>query len=240
MKAFMKTKSIWGNPPKRLYNLIKLADENLQSNYTSCIVGCSDGKFLLPFARKNHYVTGYDIDKIALEGGEKLFPLRGNEKTYTYSKNFISKNFNLELRKVVGIKERLKIEKLEKLAQIEYLDFYKITPNKKFNFVFTSCSIHYSANQQFTLKQKIEKLQGVVAVKGYLYIDYMMAIDENDNEKWSQLKFFKKGEILNYFGTSWKIIFIKENNNPSFEKAHVDCIKDHFHRFGYILSRRIK
>ena len=47
-----KTKSIWGNPPKRLYRLIDLAENNIGKDFNACIVGCSDGKFLLPFARK--------------------------------------------------------------------------------------------------------------------------------------------------------------------------------------------
>ena len=51
---------------------------------------------------------------------------------------------------------------------------------------------------------------------------------------------FTKKEILNYFDNSWEIISIKENNSPSFEGAHVDCVKDHFHRFGYVLARRLK
>ena len=48
----MKTKSIWGIPPKRLYNLITRAEEDFGKNFTACIVGCSDGKFLMPFAQK--------------------------------------------------------------------------------------------------------------------------------------------------------------------------------------------
>ena len=65
----MKTKSIWGNPPTRLYKLINLAKEKWGTNFSACIVGCSDGKFLMPFAREKIKVTGYDIDDIALYGG---------------------------------------------------------------------------------------------------------------------------------------------------------------------------
>ena len=60
----MKTKSIWGNPPKRLYKLINLAENKFNKRFNACIVGCSDGKFLMPFARKGYIVTGYDIDDI--------------------------------------------------------------------------------------------------------------------------------------------------------------------------------
>ena len=60
----MKTKSIWGAPPKRIYNILKFVEDQ-NPHFTTCIVGCSDGKFLMPFARAHHEVTGYDIDEIA-------------------------------------------------------------------------------------------------------------------------------------------------------------------------------
>ena len=73
-----KTKSIWGNPPKRLYNLIRIAEKSIGNNFTACIVGCSDGRFLFPFARKKVKVTGYEVDDIALYGGYKDFPIIKN------------------------------------------------------------------------------------------------------------------------------------------------------------------
>lgn len=236
----MKTKSIWGNPPTRLYKLLNMAKKEWGQDFTACIVGCSDGKFLMPFAREGIKVTGYDIDDIALYGGNKEFPILNKKIKYKYTKNFKSKKFELETRRVLGVTERLKIEKLEKYANIEKRDFYRDQPNKKFDVVFTSCSLHYSANQDFTLEEKTKKLQDIVSKKGYLYIDYMMAIDEDDYTNYPAAKFYRKKEIINYFNEDWEIISYKENNLPSFEGAHVDCVKDHFHRFGYILARRVK
>lgn len=236
----MKTKSIWGNPPKRLYKLINIAQENLGDNIKACIVGCSDGKFLMPFARKGIKVTGYDIDDIALYGGIKEFPIVSEKIIYKYSDNFIPKKFKLEERKVIGIIERLEIEGIKKFANIEKRDFYKNPPKEKFDVVFTSCSLHYSVNKNFTLEEKTKLLQSIVNKNGYLYIDYMMAIKENDYNMYPKEKFYRKREILDYFDDSWEIISIKENNNPTFEGAHVDCVVDHFHRFGYVFARRIK
>ena len=238
--VFMKTKSIWGNPPTRLYNLIKIAENNWHKDFTACVVGCSDGKFLMPFARKGIHVTGYDIDEIALYGGSKLFPIVRKKVKYKYSKDFKSKDYKLEERKVVGILDRLKEESLQNFAKIERRDFYKDVPMEKFNVVFTSCSLHYSVNKDFSLEDKMSKLQSIVLPNGYLYVDYMMAIDEEDYGLYPNSKFFRKREILNYFDDSWKIISLKENNSPTFEGAHVDCVKDHFHRFGYILAKRLK
>lgn len=236
----MKTKSIWGNPPKRLYKLINLAELDFGKNFTACIVGCSDGKFLMPFARKGIKVTGYDIDEIALNGGVKIFPITPLKYRYPYSSEFVSNDYPLEERKVLGVKERISIEGLEKYANIEKRDFYKNVPTSKFNVVFTSCSLHYTANKDFTLSDKTKKLQSIVSTGGYLYIDYMMAIDEKDYQLYPSEKFYRKGEIINYFDDAWKIISYRENNFPSFEGAHVDCVKDHFHRFGYILAKKVK
>ena len=237
----MKTKSIWGNPPTRLYKLLNLAKNDWGKNFTACIVGCSDGKFLMPFAREKIKITGYDIDDIALYGGYKDFPIVKEKQKHEYSVNFKSKDFELERKRVLGITERLSIEKLEQFATIEKRDFYRTNSTEKFNVVFTSCSLHYSANKDFTLEEKTKKLQEIVLPKGYLYIDYMMAIDENDYENYPSNKFYRKDEIKKYFNTDeWEILSYRENNNPSFEGAHVDCVRDHFHRFGYILARRIK
>jgi hypothetical protein len=132
------------------------------------------------------------------------------------------------------------MEEISNYAHIEKRDFYRDVPNKKFNIVFTSCSLHYSANKDFTLEDKTKKLQSIVKKDGLLYMDYMMAIDENDYETYPKEKFFRKGEILNYFDDKWEIISVRENDKPSFEGAHVDCVRDHFHRFGYLLARRVK
>ena len=236
----MKTKSIWGNPPKRLYKLINIAKKDWDTNFTACIVGCSDGKFLLPFAREHIKVTGYDIDDIALYGGVKEFPVVKNRKIYKYKLNFKSKDYKLESKRVLGIVERLEKENLSKYAKIEKREFYRNLRSEKFNVVFTSCSLHYSANKEFTLKEKTEQLQKIVKKNGYLYMDYMMAIDEDDYKLYPKEKFYRKNEILDYFDDNWEILIFRENHNPTFEGAHVDCVKDHFHRFGYLMARRIK
>ncbi|MDD4795856.1 MAG: hypothetical protein PHG03_04810 [Bacilli bacterium] len=235
----MKTKSIWGNPPTRLYKLISLAEQNWGKKYKACIVGCSDGKFLMPFARRGTTVVGYDIDDTALYGGIKAFPIIDKKVKYDYKPDFISKKYELEDKKVLGTIDRIKLEKVENFAKVEKRDFYRDVPNEKYDVVFTSCSLHYSANQDFTLQEKTHKLQNIVSEDGYLYMDYMMAIDEDDYEKYPSSKFYRKNEILDFFDSDWEIISFRENHNPTFEGAHVDCVYDHFHRFGYLLAKRI-
>ena len=238
----MKTKSIWGQTPSRLYRLIKLANEKFKNeNWTACIVGCSDGKFLIPFARAHHKVVGYDIDTIDLFGGEKDFPIYEKRKNITkYDKNFKSPNYPLETRRVRGLQERIEIEKLDDYARIEERNFYENPPKEKFNVVFTSCSLHYTINNKFSLQDKINKLKNIVENGGILYIDYMMALEEEDFESFPNYKFFRNGEAAKFLGNDWKIISNYEQKKPVFEAAHVVTSYDHFHRFGYLLAIKEK
>ena len=235
----MKTKSIWGEPPSRLYRLMRIAQTTLPKEYNVCIVGCSDGKFLLPFARAGHFVTGYDVDTIDLYGGMKDFPIRDSDIIPDYSEDFISPSYSLETREILGVCKRVQLENLDSLVKIEERDFYKNTPNIEFDLVFTSCSLHYTLNNGFTLAEKTKKLQSIVKHGGLLYMDYMMALNEADFKKYPDYKFYRNGEAASFFDESWQILSCYEQKKPVFEAAHVVTTYDHFHRFGFLLSRRI-
>lgn len=234
----MKTKSIWGNSPTRIYKLMNFAEERFNNDFTTCIVGCSDGKFLMPFARRKHKVTGYDIDKIDLNGGMKEFPIRPGNPKYKYSKDFVPKKYELKPVEVLGVRKRVEIERLEKYAKIEERNFYKDLPKEKFDVVFTSCSLHYTINNKYTLKDKIDKLKSIVKPNGIIYIDYMMALEEDDYELYPEYKFFRNGQAAEFLGPDWEIISYYEQKKPVFEAGHVVTTEDHFHRFGYLMAVR--
>ena len=70
-----RTKSLWGNPLSRYYNFLKRVENEFQSSALSLsVLGCSDGKFVLPAARKGYKVLAVDIDEIAIKGGTKTGP----------------------------------------------------------------------------------------------------------------------------------------------------------------------
>lgn len=235
----MKTKSIWGCPPSRLYKLIKLAEQNFPAGFNACIVGCSDGKFIFPFARKGHHVTGYEIDKSALFGATKEFPIFDKIKPMPYIGTYSLASFPTKSMSYMGCIEKTKIEGLENLVNIEERNFYLNPPQEQFNVVFTSCSFQYSINAAKTLKEKTQIIQNIVKPNGLLYIDYMMAIDENDYQTFPENKYLRKGDMAKYFNISdWDIISFRENNLPSFEHAHTEHPYHHYHRFGYILAQK--
>lgn len=235
----LKTKSIWGQPPSRLYGLIRLAEHTFNGHFNACVVGCSDGKFVFPFARKGHHVTGYDVDKSALYGATKEFPIYEKTKPIPYTGRTTLPPFPTEPRTYKGCIEKVKIEGLNHLVKIEERDFYALPPKQKFDVVFTSCSYQYSLNASKTLEEKTKIIQEIVSDGGYLYIDYMMAIDEQDYDRFPENKYLRKGQMATFFPTEeWQVLHIKENNTPSFEHAHTEHPYHHYHRFGYVLAQK--
>jgi hypothetical protein len=235
----MKTKSNWGSPPKRLYRVIKYIIK--QGKRSICVIGCSDGKFVLPFLRKGFHVTAIDIDKIALFGGEKEIPIK---KEFIEKYNYNPKSqkqllIKIPSKKVIidGLHERAQRENLTDYLKILEMDFYRNAMLEEFDCVFTSCSIQYKINDDLSLDHIMKKLKNHVKKDGYICMDYMMPLADSDSHK-SEL-YFRTGVIRKYFNRDWQIISNREMKKPVFEKAHIDRPFDHFHRFGYILARRI-
>ena len=235
----MKTKSIWGKPPTRLYNLIQLAEHEFPNGFSTCIVGCSDGKFVFPFARKGNSVTGYEVDKSALYGAEKEFPVFTKNGHIPYNGRTTLEPFPTEKRTYKGCIEKVNIEQLSDLVKIEERNFYTCPPNEKFDVVFTSCSYQYSLNAGKTLEEKTNIIQDIVSDGGLLYIDYMLAIDETDYTLYPVNKYLRKGQMIQFFDSEhWGVLHIRENDAPSFEYAHTEHPYHHYHRFGYILAKK--
>lgn len=237
----MKTSSCWGTPPTRLYRFIDFLSTQ-KNDATVCIVGCSDGKFVFPFLRKGFNVTAIDFDKVALYGGKKLKPInRDNITKIEYHHVDTSPEYiKLPTEEILinGLKNRAEIEKLNKNLRILETDFYAYPPQESFDVLFTSCSLQYKSNRAIPIENIMDTLKSHVNVNGYLYMDYMMPLE--DTHTWKSDHFFRTGQIKNWFSEGWKIIYIREMKKPIFEVAHVDRPEDHFHRFGYILAQKEK
>lgn len=238
----MKTTSCWGRPPSRIYNFIKEIERTLDCNSSIAVVGCSDGKFVFPFLRKGYEVTAIDFDKTALFGGKKIAPItRNNVPSLKYShsdKKIEYDKLPTQEITILGLKKRAELEGfLNKLHIIE-TDFYTAPPNEQYDVLFTSCSLQYKSNRKIPMGSIMYTLKSHIKINGYIYMDYMMPLE--DSHYWKSDHFFRTGEIKKWFCEDWKILHIKEMRNPVFEAAHIDRPEDHFHRFGYILARRIK
>lgn len=240
----MKTKSAWGNPPTRLYKFRDIINSKFGNNASVCIIGASDGKFVMPFLRSGMQVVAYDLDDSAINGGMKEFPIERDdivaaEYTPNPDRNPIYVRVPSEEREILGLKKRVEIEKLTANLSIVIDNFYKNPPKKTFDAVFTSCSIPYPCNFDMSISHIINVIQKSVTPGGYVYMDYMMPLE--DCHTWRPKHYLRRGEIKKYFdNTEWKLISLYEMKKPVFEAAHVDRPEDHFHRFGYILAEHLK
>lgn len=236
----MKTKSIWGTSPTRLYKFREILRSKFGNNAKICVVGASDGKFVLPLLRSGFAVTAYELDEIAVFGGEKDFPVeRDFVQPMKYipnpARNPIYQKIATEKRKILGLKKRVEAESLEHLLTIRIENFYKNPPIETYNGVFTSCSIPYPCNFDIPVAKIISALKNSVAMSGYLYMDYMLPLE--DCHTWRPEHYLRRGEIKKYLSDAdWEILYLYEMHKPVFEAAHVDRPEDHFHRFGYVLA----
>jgi hypothetical protein len=237
----MITASVWGRVPSRFYRLIRQVEALTPRRLSVCVVGCSDGKFVLPLLRRGHVVAAYDIDAVALFGGSKVFPLpRRNIPKPPYISFEQAESFPVlpsEMRKIAGLEERIRLERVTALASIYHQDFYHRPPGGLFDLVFTSCSIQYKNNQDLPVAAILHTLQAHVGQGGHLAIEYMLPLE--DSHTWKAPHFLRTGQMRAFFSPAdWSVVYCWEARRPQFEAAHVDRPQDHYHRFGYILARR--
>ena len=239
----MKTKSCWGTPPSRLYRFIRRLQSEDRQDCKVCVVGASDGKFVLPFLRRGFHVTAYEVDKVALFGGDKEFPI---DRDHIQKMEYVPSDKNPEYQKVpsakkeiLGLVKRVEAEGYGHLFTLKEEDFYKNPPQDPYDIVFTSCSIPYEINFATPISIIMSVLLNCVSVHGYLYMDYIMPLE--DSHDWRPEHYFRTGSVRKYFQNDcWKVIHLYEMSKPIFEAAHVDRPEDHFHRFGYILAKRLR
>jgi len=101
----LKSKSVWGYPPRRFFKFLdRLRKKKLPK--TLCILGCSDGTYVLPAAKRGFKVLAIDIDKIAIYGGKIIIAA--------------------QTVVVKGLVDRLKEDRLERYVEVVNGDFMKI------------------------------------------------------------------------------------------------------------------
>jgi SAM-dependent methyltransferase len=211
-----KTSSLWGRPPARYYRFLNLAEQRVKGPLRMAVLGCSDGKFVLPAARRGHTVFAIDIDEIALFGGPKLGP----------EGEII----------MPGLTSRLKAEALVERVTVVHGDFVEHPPLQPCDAVFTSGAIQYSRNLIHALSDVVSAIQAYVAPGGYLYIDYMLPLKPHQSEREN---FPSREKWSTFFSApAWDLLYNRVLP-PVFERAHVDNPVDHFHHWGHLLVRRL-
>lgn len=179
------------------------------------VLGCADGKFVLPAARKNFSVLAVDVDYAALYGGVKEGV--GGQVV------------------MPGLAARLEVEGLSSKVKILCADFTTLTPQPMYA-AFTSGAIQYSYNMPKTANELLQAALGFVRSGGFFYIDYMLPYEAKyvgrpncpDAVWWQQ----KVAELSGWTVMHHRVL------PPTRDIAHVEYPVDHFHQWGHLLMRR--
>lgn len=212
----MKTGSVW----KETKTFFPLFLDRLNMFYPKsgrvCVVGASDGKFVIPLAEAGWIVAAIEVDSTALYGGMVEFPEIGPQK-------------------ISGLAQRLRLEGLEQQVEIINDNFLTCNLPNICSAIFTSCSWHYSRNHNSPVRKFIERMQALVARRGILCAEYMMPCEPHHE---NQEHYLKEGELRRYFTDNWEVLD-EFYSVPFAEKAHVGNLADHIHRMGFLMARRI-
>lgn len=193
---------LWDKPNRRYFIFLnKIKEKGLPLDL--CVLGASDGNYVIPAAKKGFIVTAIENDPIALYGGKVL---KGDKEFST-----------------AGLVTNVKREGVKKFVKIYDSDYITSRISHSFSGVFTSGSIHYQGNSKHSFKRIMQRIQKYVSVKGLLLIEYIHTSKENWDPK---RHFINTNKMSSFFREpAWTIFSNKrktylEKSNPRNPKRH--------------------
>lgn len=198
----LKTESIWGHPDRNYFRFLDRI-QKLRLPKTLCILGCSDGKFVIPAAKRGFSVLAIDMDRVALFGGVV--------------------NLSDRQIKIGGLTDRLRKEGLEEKVKVVHDDYIAYSPESPYSGVFTSGSIHYGENSKYTFRETMESVKKYVAIPGLLFFEYIHRSEFDSDPK---RHFTTSQELETVFDKrEWEITSHKkrtyvEEPNPRVNQIH--------------------
>lgn len=153
-----KTKSLWGTAPSRYYRWLRRAESGLGPELRIAVLGCSDGKFVLPAARRGIHVVAVDVDAVSLYGGTK----QGAD------------GCSIEMP---GLIRRLEAEGLRDRVIVLNEDLATVRVERPCDLVFISGAIQYAINRRHSMADLIANVKALVAPGGRVSIEYMLPVE---------------------------------------------------------------
>ncbi|WP_432832880.1 class I SAM-dependent methyltransferase [Dactylosporangium sp. CA-092794] len=192
----------------------ELGDRDLAGT-TACVLGCSDGKFVIPLAGAGCQVTCVDVDPIMLDGGE----IRYRGETVT-------------LR---GLRSNLDRTGLLDRCELIETDFMRWRTDRTFDFVLTSGSWAYNRNLEHGLSGVLAVMQRLVASGGYLFADYLLPVTEMERG----IDLYPQPEDLQPFFPEppWRLIH--NEGVGLIGESHYGQEEWHHHNYGALLAQRV-
>ncbi len=210
----MSTLSVWEHT--RTFFPLFLAHIQQRQARSVCVVGASDGKFVLPLARLGLHVVAIERDQASVEGGPITMP--GPVQAT-----------------MPGLRKRLADEGLTDQVEIVPSDLFKVPEQTApLDAVWTSCSWHYSVNHRRSPADFINALRRLCRPHGgVLGAEYMMPVEPRH---FTIEHYLSEGRIRAFL-PRWHIDW--ETYTPPFVEApHVEQLAEHVHRMGLIIATR--
>lgn len=214
-----RTRSLWGPAPSRFYRLLRRVERSVPDRTPrAAVLGCSDGKFVLPAARRGFDVTAVDIDEVALHGGT-------------------TKTAEGDPIPMPGLARRLRTEGLEHKVEIVLGDLAE-TVIAPCDLIFVSGALQYSYNLRHSMTDLMSGIQAMVSPGGYLYIEYMLPVRE---EQKGLDNYPPAGEWPGFFDTAEWTVLSNHLAAPAAENRDgAKVLGTHrYLRWGYLMARRV-
>jgi SAM-dependent methyltransferase len=183
---------------------------------TVCVVGASDGKFVLPLARQGVRVVAIERNQTAIDGGSVILP--GPVETT-----------------MPGLRKRLAHEGLTGRVEIVQADLLALTePIPPVDAVWTSCSWHYSDNHRRPVADFIGVMRQLCRPGGGVFgAEYMMPVEPRH----FTIEHYLSEGCVRAFLSDWGIEW--EAYTPPFVEApHLEQLSEHVHRMSLIIATR--
>lgn len=206
-----RTNSLFGNIPE-IYRkkVMKWQTRKIYKESRFLIIDDKDGHLGMCPLRVNIPIDVYEPNKEYLFGGKTEIPINIPD---TNQFMFIERN-------ILGFKDRISNELLECECQLYNLNYYEVKNNCLYDYVAACRSLDRKENKRFDMDYKINKIKSNVALGGYIYLEYYLAIDEKDYKKYPSNQYLRYGEIEKYFPKEeWTILYneveiIKDDYTP--------------------------
>ena len=213
-----RTMSLWGRPPSRYYSYIRRLEEQVRGRKPSlAVLGCADGKFVLPAARRGFRVLAVDVDEVALFGGPKADGIGGPVR-------------------MAGLSARLEAEGLSALVEVVLGDLTEGIYPRSYDGVLSSGAIQYSRNMPRDAKYLVTAVIGYAKPGGLVYIDYMLPYETKYIGRpncppagWWRHHLNSRDDIE---------VLYNRVMRPTLDRAHVEYPVDHYHQWGHALLRK--
>jgi SAM-dependent methyltransferase len=210
----MVTTSEWGEPSQPYLSFLDFVEGAVAGEPMLTVVGCADGKFVLPAARRGWRVRAIDIDARMIDG-TRARPYCGLP------------------RPVAGLRRRLSAERLTERVEVYHDDFMAVSLERS-DALWTSGCLQYSCNLHHDIGALTDRLRRLLVPGGYAYIEYMLPDEAKlrgrpncPPQAWWERKLCERGWQIIEHGLSVAEV---DHAHPYMPFAHV-------HSWGRLLAR---